>query len=368
MPRFPYLIATVFLLVLVGAKYDPATGFTSLLRVGETWAERRTTTAKRVPTAIAQNSNGYDGQFYSQIALDPTLRDSDFDVALDAPAYRSRRILAPALAYVLGLGRPNWVIQVYALLNVGCWLILAVLVHRELPSGDAAIQFARWFGCMFSLGALDSIRQSLVDLPALLLVVVAIRAQRRAATGLGGLASTLAHLSKETAALATIALAVRRPTSWRDIAYLVASFVPLALWIAYVAQRFPNPSESGAGNFMWPFMGALELLSASLTAIASGDYDGRHTFGILAVVSLFFQAGFLALNRAPSSPWWRIGVSYALLLTILGTWVWSGYWAACRTLLPLTFAFNVTLAPGRCFWPCWALGNVTLLHGIWRFL
>jgi hypothetical protein len=366
--RLPYLFATALFLGLVIAKFERETGFTSLLRIGETWAAKRTAAAKTVPSAIVPNSSGYDGQFYAQIALDPALRDPALATALDAPAYRARRILATATAYAAGLGRPSWVLQAYALLNVVCWIALAWLLLRELPVGTPGIRFARWFGCLFSLGALDSVRQSLVDLPALLLVVLALRASRAPSLCKSTFFATLAHLTKETTLLASLALFLHRPLAARRIAFLALTVVPLALWMFYVANRFPLSADTGTGNFTWPFVGALELLSTSAIAVQGGNWDGRHTFGALAVISLFFQAGYLALNRDANSPWWRVGIAHAALLVFLGTWVWSGYWAACRAVLPLTVAFNLLLRPGRAFWPFWALANVTVLHGLWRFL
>jgi len=70
----------------------------------------------------------------------------------------------------------------------------------------------------------------------------------------------------------------------------------------------------------------------------------------------------------PTAPWWRIGAVYSILFLFLSSWVWSGYWAACRAVLPMTVAFNLLLPPGRWFWSWWILGNITLLHGVWRFL
>ena len=78
----------------------------------------------------------------------------------------------------------------------------------------------------------------------------------------------------------------------------------------------------------------------------------------------------MILWRTPqfSSPWWRIGAAYSFLLLFLGTWVWSGYWAVCRAVLPMTITFNLLLPVNRAFWPLWILGNLTVLHAIWRFL
>jgi hypothetical protein len=68
-----------------------------------------TSTTVGVPPALAAENiylfsgTGWDGQFYHDIAHDPLIR-RDLWKSIDAPRLRYRRILVPALAYVLVLG------------------------------------------------------------------------------------------------------------------------------------------------------------------------------------------------------------------------------------------------------------------------
>lgn len=365
MPRLAYWLTAALLAGLLLAKFEPNTGFTALLRFGNTLAEKRLPDLEAIPLATA-SGNGYDGQFYAQLAIDPTLRSPELDRALDAPAYRARRILAPAVAHVLGLGRPLWILQVYALLNVVCWGVLALLLYREIGAGDA-ISFARWFGCVFSLGVLESVRQSLVDLPALLLLLQAARIQTNGTAPKTTFWLAAGHLTKETNLLGSLALLATPKPSLRTLSLFTLAALPLLGWTAYVSSRFSG-GGLGFGNFTWPFLGAIDQLRTSAAALLGGNFDSRHTLAWIAIPSLFLQATVLIRHRDTANPWWRIGIAYGLLLTVLGPWVWSGYWAACRAVLPLTVAFNLLLPVNRAFWPLWIGGNLTLLHGVWRFL
>jgi hypothetical protein len=370
MLRPAYWLSLLLFAGLVLAKFSPATGFTSLLRFGSAWQERRLPAVKARPVAIIPNSSGYDGQFYAQVALDPSLRDPSLAAALDAPAYRARRILAPATAWLLGLGQPAWILQVYALLNVACWLALAWLLRGEIDGTDGQA-FARWFGCLFSMGVLESVRQSLVDLPALLLLLLAVRAWQGNRTWRSTVWLALGHLAREANSLATLALlASPSAAPRRNLRTLALSALPLGLWALYVASRFPTSSagSTSLGNFTWPLLGAFKQLLLSSREVVHGNLDGRHAFGLLAMAGFALQAGLLWQQRRFSAPWWRIGVAYSILLLLLGPWVWSGYWAVCRAVLPLTIAFNLLLPAGRTFWPLWILGNLTMLHAVWRFL
>jgi len=369
MLRCAYWIAALFITALVMAKFSQQTGFTSLIRFGTAWQESRLSRLQGLPIA---NSSGYDGQFYAQIALDPLLLDPGLKQAIDAPAYRARRILCPAIASILGLGNPWRTLQVYALLNVFCWFALAWLLQRSIGT-DGWISFGRWFGCMFSLGVLDSVRQSLVDLPALLLLFLAVDSQARAPSPRRTMWLALGNLAKETSLLGSLALSldpVETKNHWRRILLsLACASLPLGLWMCYVQQRFGGASAiAGSGNFTWPLLGLLTQARISLGQVWHGELDGRHSFGLLAMVGFSVQSW--VLWRAPrlQSAWWRIGAAYSLLLLVLSLWVWSGYWAACRAVLPLTLAFNLLLPASRRFWLLWALGNITLLHGVWRFL
>ncbi len=372
MSRQACWIASLFFAALVLAKFSPQTGFTSLIRFGETWQDRRLGALQSLPIANVPNSSGYDGQFYAQIALDPLLRSPGLERVLDAPAYRARRVLVPVAAALVGLGRPWWTLQAYALVNVVCWFALGWLLRASIGSEDW-VGFARWAGCMFSMGVLDSVRQSLIDLPALLLLALAIRAYAQSRTNRPAFWLALGNLAKETTLLGTIALSgdglVVSARRSRSLFAVFAAAVPLGVWSLYVHQRFSGSAASqGLGNFTWPFLGLLTEAKLCLHELLAGNFDGRYAFGLLAIVGLFIQA--IVLWRTPQfkSPWWRVGAAYALLLPFLGLWVWSGYWAACRVVLPLTVAFNLLLPAKRSFWPLWTIGNLTLLHAIWRFL
>lgn len=369
MLRLAPWLAALALAAMLATKFDPAHGFARLIRFGEIWESRQLPAVRELHPPVAQGSAGYDGQFYAQLAIAPALRDPDLTQALDSPAYRARRILMPAVAHLLGAGQPGLILQAFALLNVVCWFALGWLLLRLLPP-DSPESVARWLGCMLSMGVLDSVRQSLVDLPAVLLLLVAILAQRRSLP-FSALWLALGNLTKETNLLAALAVFASPETRAqpRRLLWLGLSALPLFFWLLYVSGRFGAAAgQTGAGNFTWPLWGAIEQFSRSLGEVSSGNFDSRHVFALLAIPSLYLQVWVLWRLRSLSDAWWRVGVAYGVLLLFLGEWVWSGYWAACRAVLPLTIAFNLLLPRGRWFWPLWCAGNITIGHAIWRML
>lgn len=204
---------------------------------------------------------GYDGQFYAQIALDPFLIRNDLERALDDPAYRSRRIGLPLLAFCLGLGEPGWILQVYALLNVALWLLLLTALGRFIGYQnlkDVLLAIA----LLWSTGTLVSVARALPDLPAAVLGVLAIFLHQNwitAAFLLGGSA-----LFKETAALSFIAIQYRDKRGGKGIKRIIISalimLLPITLWVVYVQARMTTGSLGGSNNFAFPLSGFVQKL------------------------------------------------------------------------------------------------------------
>ena len=190
-------IALVILfLVAVGRFYHPGRGFTALVGFPEGHGYEAPD-MRQVPHVDYPASASYDGQFYAQRALDPLCRDPLVDRAMDLPPFRARRILFSWTAYVLGLGRPAWIINVYALQNVACWFLLAALLTRWVPPTTGR-GLALWTACLFSHGLLWSVRFALLDGPSLLLTAIAVRAVERGRPVLSAAIVGLSGLARET--------------------------------------------------------------------------------------------------------------------------------------------------------------------------
>src|SRR5258708_5770718 len=227
-----------FVLLMVARRWDPATGLTAMPRFGEKFKAVRLPALRALPVADSPR-DGYDGQFYAQIAVDPDVTDPDLARALDKPSYRPRRILLPVLAHVLGAGRPWLVLQVYALLNAAAWLWLAVVLGRLLPPTGWR-PTAAWLGILLGAGAVDSVRLALTDLPAALLLVLAVRAMELGRSKAAAAWCLLAGFTREISVFA--ALLVRDAGGrWRTFALRAACTGPVLAWGAWLAWRLPGP-------------------------------------------------------------------------------------------------------------------------------
>jgi hypothetical protein len=119
----------------------------------------------RFTTGNPLGSEGYDGQFIYQIALQPT----EAMAYLDVPAYRYQRIFYPLLAQCLALGQPTRILWTLPLINLAALGIGTWLAGRLLERTKANPWFALPVG-LFA-GQLLSLR---VNLPEPLALTLAL--------------------------------------------------------------------------------------------------------------------------------------------------------------------------------------------------
>ena len=369
--RLAAAFAVLVFLWTVARCWHPVYGFTAFLQYDEGHQATAIAAFREYPIFPYPGLAPYDGLQYSQLAYHPLLDAAELRPAVDSLAYRARRILMPAAAWLLAAGQPAWIAEVYAVLNIAAWLLLAAVVWRRLPVTDTRGALA-WVGLLFSAGVMGSVRQALIDLPALLLLALAVwdaerERNRRAA---GWLAA--AALTRETSLLAAVARVPWPPKSRRDLGrgllWALLAAAPLVLWLGYVHWRVGGTVEAGSRNFAWPVVGLLGKWSEGLRALADPATAPFAWRSVLSTAALTCQAAFILIWRRPSSPWWRVGAVFAALLFCLGPAVWEGFpGAASRVLLPLNLACNVLAVRTRAPLP-WILAcNLTVFSGLHVF-
>jgi hypothetical protein len=341
-----YLVIVAWVTARVAAFYQPRTGFTSLVLFGERFAERRLARLRDVPiyTAIF---DGYDGQFYAQLAVAGDPFDPELGRALDAPLYRSRRILLPLVAHAVGVGRPAWVLNVYALANLICWWLLAWLLARWwFPPRDLD-NLLRWAGTLLGAGLMVSLFYALTDGPALLLVAAAARGVERGrprAAALWLLATGLARETMVLGAAAFVPAGARDRRTWtRAATVAIVCALPPLFWMGWLARHYGYIDDSR--NLAPPLASYVRKLREIHTMWRQGGATAAVWNEIAVVAALTVQLAFILGRPAPARPWWRIGAAFAVLGLVLGWPVWeSSPSAISRAVLPLTLAFNI-LAP-----------------------
>ena len=368
-----FAMTVFFPLAILFKGYVPGGGFTRLIHLDRDYPQRLLPEARALPDKC-KVANGYDGQFYAQIALLPFLNKKVLDQVIDAPSYRSRRIGMPALANLLSFGNEMWVLYIYAVLPFIFWLVLAYFLNRTSTN-------VSWQGSLVSIailcssGTLISLSRALPDLPALVLTYAA------AIGSAGGILSlflmALAILFKETSllsipAILTISGLPTYSCLIKNVFKGIAVVLPFALWLLYVYTILGWGKSLGTENFSFPGVELFHAVLNNMVFLINLDQwlPLEAIPNSFALVSLIIQAMYLITRVNYKSPVWCLGIGFAVLLPFLGRAVLEDVHAYTRVMLPLTLAFNLLLAENRVFmsknaFAFWfALGNLGLTGAV----
>jgi len=366
-----YLFTVALFLWSIGRFYDPSTGFTALIGFGETFAARTLPAVKTIPHHIVRQSSGYDGQFYAQMATDPLLRDPAIDRAMDDAPLRARRILFSWTAYVLGMGRPRWILQAYALQNVLCWIVLSVLLLRWFPLTSGRT-IALWIATLLTGGLIWSVRSALLDGPSLMLLALGMTALERGHWWLSAAVFGVSGLARETNLLSVAAQVRPTALSIRSIAAQLGQValivLPLTVWFDYIYSIYRTLLYTTGSTLARPFAALVWKWQLTLSDVLARGWNASGRFSALTLLAVSVQAVYVAIRWDWKNPWWRLGMAYAVLMPLLGVPLWEGEPpTALRVLLPLALAFNILLRDCKreaLFWVLLVCGNTTVVVGM----
>jgi hypothetical protein len=262
---------------------------------------------------------GWDGQWYHAIAHDPLLRRGTAPY-LDSARLRYRRILIPAMAYLLAGGNDGFIDDAYRAVILlffvlGAWW-LACLAQE---TGKPAVLGIAFFFLPASIAAID--RQA-VDV-GLLCFCGGFALYTRYVRNPRALYAVLllAGLVRETGLLLTAAYLVwlLLERDFRKCAVFATAAGPTIAWYVFVNGRTLPYAGDGAAAF--PFSGVLHRL------IHPMDYaDSNLMVGLLRSTDFLAAAGVLLAMLLAIGFIWRSRpdpVALAILLfALLGIFVW----------------------------------------------
>lgn len=363
------LVLVGIFLASVAKFYHRDTGFTSLIAFPEGNADEAPA-LRTIPHEVVRPWGSYDGQFYAQRALDPLVRDPAVDRAMDLAPFRARRILFSWTAWLLGLGRPSWILEAYALQNVVSWIVLAILLTRWLPVRSPRT-LVLWAACLYSHGLLWSVRFALLDGPSLVLTLVVVRFAEQERQLLSAVVAGVNGLGRETNVLGVLAQPV--PQSSRDwiraATAVLLTLLPLLIWEDYLRSIYRSTIFAGGDAFAVPGAAFVETLRRTVMAVRTAGVFTTAGLHLCLVISLPVQAAYLLWRAEVRNPWWRIALGYIVLMLMIDRVLWDpATGAITRVMLPLTVAFNVLLAREprvSRFLPWFIAGNVHVIASLW---
>jgi hypothetical protein len=378
--RALYAAVVAGFLLTVASYYDRTTGLTIFLGLPANGHSYELTVVQAVPHAHDEVDSGYDGQFYAQMAVDPLLRDPNIDRAMDNPGYRAHRILFSWTAWLLSRGDPETALHLFAWQNVILWFVLAWLMTKWCPPGDARM-FVLWVGVLLTHGLLMSVRNALSDGPSVVVTALAVLSMERGRPWLAAVITGISGLARETNILAGamwLQRLTRHPRSWIVVgAGLLVCLVPLVVWLDYLRSIYLDAAFSGGSHITTPLSGLAWKVRTTWGALQAQGLTVQTTANVWMLVAFLSQAVALIWctrqwwrDRTAPATWLLVAWPFLLLGLTAHRVVWDGSpGAITRVVLPLTVGVNVLLArQPRAPWALLIAANLGVICGVMAFV
>jgi len=301
---------------------------------------------------VRRNSDGYDGQFYYRLGLDPfTSQRTDYGITLDMPSLRHQRILYPLLSSVLSLGHEPLVPVAMLLINVSALCLLGWLGGMYAQSLN---QHSLW-GILVPLypGSLLTLTRDLVELSEINLLFVSLFLLRREKHATATLVLVLAVLAKETALIVAAAAALvyvgdrllkQKPrVKWY---YFAAPLATFCLWQLILAFIWGNsPVLAGRTLLGIPFKGFIASLWYAFTY--QTPLQRRALPELLFLIAFAGSVVWCLRSTLASPPEVISWCLYGLLVVSLGGAIWSEDWAFLRAATEFSVIGTIILISSK---------------------
>jgi hypothetical protein len=303
----------------------------------------------RVPAGVPiTTGQGYDGQFYYRMALSPfNFHHSAHGIRMDTLS-RFERITYPAFSWLVAGGRSfivPWSLVIVNVIGLACLGALGATIARDARRHT-------WWGLLLPgyFGFVWVLSRDLAEIVTATFVVAGVLALRRDRTVLAACAFSVAVLSRETALVVVVLLALERPLSalWHRVVTgpgrfapspgpgaVDGGFAPAITWslpiVVFVAWqlvvRLATGSwpllTSGQRNLGVPFVGLLDGFRHYLGKLPTPS--ALLWFGELFILAVVVAAAILALRTSTARLYERAAwIAYGILAVTLAPGIWLG--------------------------------------------
>jgi hypothetical protein len=283
------------------------------------------------------DSRGYDGQIFHLIAHDPWMTRGSRG-AIAAPAFRYQRIFVPALAWMLALGRDEYIHEAYFAVILASafagvfWLARLAQLRGLHPAWGLA-----FLAVPATITSLDRMTADITL--AALIVVFALYVELESPWRVI-LILACAALTRETAALIVVGYCLfllTRHQFARSIAAACA-LLPAAAWFLYVTHGAAN---SPAIRYLYwiPLYGFVErILHPQAYSLAVWKNDAALLFDFIALAGV--ALAFIAIARMAIQRRWNAEAAAVYVLAFAVIFlrrrdVWEDAYSFGRVLSPL---------------------------------
>lgn len=310
----------------------------------------------RVPKGlyVIRASNGYDGQAFYRLALDPLTREKRaYGITLDTPPYRQQRIGYPVVTWLVsGGGDPRAVPWALIVINT---LALGAIGWIGGALASAVGRHAGW-GAIFALhpGFVFSLARDLSEPLAAAFMLAGLLLLRRSRASWAALALTAAALTRETTVVVPAALAivwviakVRRRPSIRAMREFVVPLAVFAAWQMLLWSWWGTlPATSNENATDVPFVG---LIRQTGTWLSDPNRDAVHQLLEVCFLLVLVVSAIVVLRSGRVPGYERLALAGAgASAALLSVNVWIDHAHFLRAVTELYLLSSLIVLAG---WP-----------------
>jgi hypothetical protein len=293
------------------------------------------------PIIVRKHSDGYDGQFYYRLAVQPwPSASAAHGVTFDAAPWRAQRILYPVLAWAVSFG--NAALVPVALVAVN--LIAVGVVAGMAVALRGAAKLPLWFPFTVVLwpGFVVTIMHDTTELVPQALVMAALWAWASGRTALFAVFAGLAPLAREVTILVPAGFFLWSAAAWlRDrtgpsFARAIVcglALLPFLVWRETLILML-HAAPSSSNNIGWPGVGLVETVGRILSPASylrlpqlTAGLGWRMALALVGVVGLLaatvthVQSALQNKLLAPTVIAWSLTAALISLLRTDGPWI-----------------------------------------------
>ncbi len=330
-------LAIVLLWQFLTVHYNRAGNWTALFLTGQDF----TVPPDLAPGTYRFPGTGFDGQMYRYVAHDPWI-ERGYARYLDSPQQRYRRILVPALAYLLVAGRQPWIDASYIAI-VGLFVLLgAYWLSRWAVLAGVHPAWALAF--LLIPATVISMDRMTVDVALAAFTVAFAVYWRIASPWKLFIVLLLACLARETGLLlvAGVCLFELLNRRFARAVLWVSATLPMFGWYWYLRRIFNEKTHYGAPAWFAKKLGPglfyrlLQPPQYPLTPILEAVARFADVLALGAILFASILAILLFLRAHPKGPLAISGLLFTVLVFALtGAQYWTDAYGYPRVLSPL---------------------------------
>ena len=336
------IIVTVVVIFFYFFKFEG--NITGFFRIGSTLALSPYLDSQ--DALIYQGEDGYDGQMFLSLALDPFLQNPGTIEALDNPVYRYRRILYPLLGNLLSFG--NTQLIPYILVGINCLAIILIVFITSLYLKKYNGMTWQSLLVLCIPGVWIVLSFSTADLLSSLLFVSAIYLYRQDKPLYAAISIAAACLTRETMLLMWLAILLTSiwERKWVQGRYLLLAWVPAAIWNLYVLFRLHSQGASGTrDNFGYPLLGVIQ----KLISLVDGGLEKNNIFEaylFILLIAIFLVTIWISIRFIKFNKLILISTGlYGIIFVMRNVTKFTYYLGYCRIYMDVYFLLLFSIAP-----------------------